>query len=111
MASTPPSASDIRRIVREELQPVETRITAKIETEIGELKEMLVGVVDEDFPPVDQRPRSGGSSGGSNSAGYTAALCAGSVEDRGVRADASVPAAHGTTVPLIRPMASRSIRT
>ena len=63
MASTPPSASDIRRIVREELQPVETRITAKIETEIGELKEMLVGVVDEDFPPVDQRPGSGGSSG------------------------------------------------
>ena len=54
MASTPPSASDIRRIVREELQPVETRITAKIETEIGELKEMPAGVVDEDFPPVDR---------------------------------------------------------
>ena len=54
MASTPPSASDIRRIVREELQPVETRFTAKIETEIGELKEMPVGVVDEDFPPVDR---------------------------------------------------------
>ena len=68
MASTPPSASDIRRIVREELQPVETRITAKIETEIGELKEMLVGVVDEDFPPVDQRLRSGGSSGASKMA-------------------------------------------
>ena len=68
MASTPPSAGDIRRIVREELQPVETRITAKIETEIGELKEMLVGVVDEDFPPVDQRPRSGGSSGASKMA-------------------------------------------
>ena len=68
MAPTPPSASDIRRIVREELQPVETRITAKIETEIGELKEMLVGVVDEDFPPVDQRPRSGGSSGASKMA-------------------------------------------
>ena len=57
----PPATSG--GIVREELQPVETRITVKIETEIGELREMLVGVVDEDFPPVDQRPRSGGSSG------------------------------------------------
>ena len=61
----PPTIEDIRQAVREELAPVEERLTERIvavEREVGEVKadlaalrRDLVGVIDERFPPIGTR--------------------------------------------------------
>ena len=72
MPETPGSLFDraFRQIVREELEPVEGRINERMDQRFDEmdqrfdrLETMLEGVVDKDFPPIDQQPRSGGPSG------------------------------------------------
>ena len=77
MASSPPTANDIRQIVREELEPVASRmrqgfdrvdkqiedLDRKLTGRFDRLEEMLEGVIDKDYPPVDQQRPSGGPSG------------------------------------------------
>lgn len=65
MASSP-TAHEIRTIIREELRPLRDDVAAldrKFTKRFDRLEKMLAGVIDKDFPPVDQQARSGGPPG------------------------------------------------
>ena len=50
-----------RTMLREELEPIKSRLDG-VESEPAGLKESLVGLIDERFHLVDQKPREGGPS-------------------------------------------------
>ena len=68
----------IRTVIRDEINPLRSEMEAlrsemealrsemeagfeRVSKEFADLREHLEGLIDADFPPVDQRPRHGGS--------------------------------------------------
>lgn len=85
--SETPQDQTLRRIIREELEAVKSRLDSlekrvtdgfawteeqfewvsqrfdAVDEQFADLKRMLEGVIDEDFPMIDQQPKSGGPPG------------------------------------------------